>query len=271
MQKVKENPVTRLWGMTAWLAGILLGMSVGSVMLEAQSSTPSADPVPPTSRDTDRDLDLLDDLPPPRRKPETTPPPGSGESEVQGEDELLLSSNGGLSPDDHGDPEAMLRELSRLMQQVEQQLRQGDTSRETQQLQQQVIEQLDQWIAAFEQQQQQQERQQRQQESSASEESESLAETESPEEGEPSEDDSGEREETAGDPSEGGDPAEGEGREESRVAGEGEQGPVGRGGDSIWGHLPERIRQQLQSAAVERFHPKYEDLIEAFYQRLAEE
>jgi hypothetical protein len=35
--------------------------------------------------------------------------------------------------------------------------------------------------------------------------------------------------------------------------------------------LPERIRQQLQNAAVERFLPKYEDLIEAYYRRLAED
>ena len=41
--------------------------------------------------------------------------------------------------------------------------------------------------------------------------------------------------------------------------------------DRAWGHLPERVRQQLQSAAIERFLPKYEDLIEQFYQRLAED
>lgn len=170
------------------------------------------------------------------------------------------------------DPETMLRELSRLMQQVEQQLRQGDTSRETQQLQQQVVDQLDEWIAAFEQQQQQQQRQkEQQQEATDPEESESPEETESPEEEGRSDDASGEPDETTGDPSEEGSPSEGEGGEESRVAGEGDPGPAGRSGDSIWGHLPERIRQQLQSAAVERFHPKYEDLIEAFYRRLTEE
>lgn len=38
-----------------------------------------------------------------------------------------------------------------------------------------------------------------------------------------------------------------------------------------WGHLPERVRQQLQSAAIERFLPQYEELIEEYYRRLAEQ
>lgn len=39
----------------------------------------------------------------------------------------------------------------------------------------------------------------------------------------------------------------------------------------IWGHLPSKIRDQLQSASIEEFLPKYERLIEAYYSRLAEE
>lgn len=38
-----------------------------------------------------------------------------------------------------------------------------------------------------------------------------------------------------------------------------------------WGHLPERLREQVQAAAFERFLPEYESLIEAYYERLAEE
>jgi hypothetical protein len=39
----------------------------------------------------------------------------------------------------------------------------------------------------------------------------------------------------------------------------------------IWGHLPERIRQQVQNPFDEQFLPKYEKLIEEYYKRLAED
>jgi hypothetical protein len=38
----------------------------------------------------------------------------------------------------------------------------------------------------------------------------------------------------------------------------------------IWGHLPEKEREEMISALGEQFLPKYERLIEAFYKRLAE-
>lgn len=39
----------------------------------------------------------------------------------------------------------------------------------------------------------------------------------------------------------------------------------------VWGHLPEKIRGQMQNVGVEDFLPKYEKLIEDYYKRLAEE
>jgi hypothetical protein len=39
---------------------------------------------------------------------------------------------------------------------------------------------------------------------------------------------------------------------------------------SVWGHLPERLRQQLQSLSAEEFLPEYRELIEAYYRRLGE-
>jgi len=39
----------------------------------------------------------------------------------------------------------------------------------------------------------------------------------------------------------------------------------------VWGHLPPKIRDQMQSALIEQFLPKYERLIEEYYSRLAEE
>jgi hypothetical protein len=38
----------------------------------------------------------------------------------------------------------------------------------------------------------------------------------------------------------------------------------------VWGHLPTKVREQMQSGAIEEFLPKYEKLIEAYYSRLAE-
>ena len=39
----------------------------------------------------------------------------------------------------------------------------------------------------------------------------------------------------------------------------------------IWGHLPEKVREQMQAQIREEFLPKYEKLIEEYYKRLAEE
>jgi hypothetical protein len=41
--------------------------------------------------------------------------------------------------------------------------------------------------------------------------------------------------------------------------------------DQMWGHLPERVRNQMQAPRSEHFLPKYERTIEEYYLRLAEE
>jgi hypothetical protein len=38
-----------------------------------------------------------------------------------------------------------------------------------------------------------------------------------------------------------------------------------------WGNLPERIREQMMQTSVDEFLPKYELLIEKYFQRLSEE
>jgi hypothetical protein len=43
---------------------------------------------------------------------------------------------------------------------------------------------------------------------------------------------------------------------------------VGRG---IWGHLPDKVREQIDTLAIEEFLPSFEAMIEAYYRRLAEE
>jgi hypothetical protein len=39
----------------------------------------------------------------------------------------------------------------------------------------------------------------------------------------------------------------------------------------VWGHLPPKVREQINSSSIEEFLPKYEKLIERYYRRLAEE
>lgn len=39
----------------------------------------------------------------------------------------------------------------------------------------------------------------------------------------------------------------------------------------IWGHLPDRLRDQMRNIEVEKFLPQYEQLIRAYYRRLAEQ
>ncbi|GIW94307.1 MAG: hypothetical protein KatS3mg110_2348 [Pirellulaceae bacterium] len=62
---------------------------------------------------------------------------------------------------------------------------------------------------------------------------------------------------------------------EGRQTGQGSPSPAGatdrRGAlSAVWGHLPPRIRQQLESRGSDVFLPKYQNLIEAYYRRLAE-
>lgn len=40
---------------------------------------------------------------------------------------------------------------------------------------------------------------------------------------------------------------------------------------SVWGHLPDRIREQMQQSYHERYLPEYEDLVERYYEMLAEQ
>ena len=39
----------------------------------------------------------------------------------------------------------------------------------------------------------------------------------------------------------------------------------------VWGELPEKERQQMLQTSVEEFLPKYADLIERYFKRLAED
>jgi hypothetical protein len=38
----------------------------------------------------------------------------------------------------------------------------------------------------------------------------------------------------------------------------------------VWGHLPEKMRQEMDSYFKERFMPRYSDLLKQYYSTIAE-
>jgi hypothetical protein len=40
---------------------------------------------------------------------------------------------------------------------------------------------------------------------------------------------------------------------------------------AVWGHLPDRVREQMQQSYRERYLPEYEDLVERYYEALADD
>ncbi len=63
----------------------------------------------------------------------------------------------------------------------------------------------------------------------------------------------------------------------SSVAGPGNNVPVPQGApverlsQGVWGHLPDRVRRDLQAVSPEQYLPAYRAKIEAYYRRLAEQ
>ena len=214
----------------------------------------------------ERDRFLLDDIASPKRTapaptPASTPdfssPSSAAEPSGQStNDRNRVGSDLGEPSSGSSGPDSFFRELSELMRTAQRQLRAGNSTVDTQQIQQRVVEQLDQLIAAQENQQQQP--------SSAEQGRRSATESEETSEGEAS---AVEGEEPGGEAT----GAEGNSGEQATAGRDRASSRPGRSDDDVWGHLPERMRQQLQNAAGERFLPKYEDLIEAFYRRLAED
>jgi len=137
-----------------------------------------------------------------------------------------------------------LAQISHQMRQVEQMLNQRNVSTETLKVQRQIVDQLDELIDAL----------------AASRQSESQCESNSS--------------------SPDNQQATGTGREASRN-GSGKSVPPSSNplpgtatweaiGD-IWGHLPERFRNQVQNVEAIEFLPEYRRLIEDYYRRLAED
>jgi hypothetical protein len=241
----------------------------------APASPTIADDAPPTqpksaqkSQPSELDKQLLEglggelldglDLPPvkptspapePQPKPVDPQPPQPGPSDDgSGKPPALRDELDGEDIDLAGQADNPIIDLGRRMKTIERLIAERNTSKPTQQMQQQVVADLTQLIDQI--------RQQKKRQGGGSRRPRSRA-------GQPS-----------GQP----------GEQESRDPAEDSQSRVGQSDQpkaetrdlenllkEVWGHLPERVRQQMLSGSAEEVLPKYQKLIEEYYKRLAED
>lgn len=191
------------------------------------------------------DDQLLDDLTDPSVPASAPKKPNGGEAEI--DRQLLQDLSQG---EDLGEtPENPLEQLAKRMKQSEQRMRTRDTSAETQSIQKEISDRLAQLISQAEKQGQ-------------------------PGSGKESTGGSGK----AGNPgdAESGSPKPGSAAESTRRLDradsiEQETISVHDTIRRVWGHLPEKMREQMLNSLDDEFLPKYEKLIEQYYQRLAEQ
>ncbi len=157
-----------------------------------------------------------------------------------------LRAGGGLEPRGEGSDlgqENPLMRIGRQMLRVEGKLVQRDVSPETRQTQQQIVRDLDAVIEAL----------------AAAQKNEKQRKPGSSNKGNQKPSKAGKQAARNGS----GKPGEGD-SDQQLAAMQGEEG-------EFWGHLPQRLRRQMQSAGAIEFLPKYRKLIEDYYKRLAED
>ena len=190
-------------------------------------------------------LEGLDDIPtdPSFDQPDADPADKPLVDQLEGED---IGAEG----------ENDLSRISRQMRLVQERIAQQEVSKKTQDLQQQIVADLDTLIKQIQQDMQQQK---------------------SPASGGNSQKPSGEIKQPGQQPNAGqSQPSEKPSRDSQEQLTEREAKPADAAAvqamvKRIWGHLPDRVRQEMQNATVEEFLPKYQELIEDYYRRLAEE
>ncbi|MHB8970531.1 MAG: hypothetical protein ACYC3X_10385 [Pirellulaceae bacterium] len=204
--------------------------------------TPSA-PDDPTSRENTLDRQLLDGLPgePP---PATQQLPDNAGQPPGAESPVLNPSTAGSDVQ----PAHSLERIGNRMREVAQRLAQRDLAEPTQAVQRQIVVELETLINEVTSQQQQQQR-----------ENQRRAPSEKTQ-GQDATDKQG-QEAATGTP---------DGSPQDNAVGDG-TGTVQRVVGSIWGHLPERYRRQVQNAGAVEFLPQYSKLIEDYYRRLSED
>lgn len=222
---------------------------LGSDLLEGLGDV-SEGPAPPKSSSKTSPESLSDTQPAQPRKTPTPLDEGFLE-QVEGED---------IGAENTADDENPLIRIERKMRLVEKRLAQRDATAGTQNLQKQIAQELKSLIEQIQQQQQQQSQNQqnsRQQQQSASS---------SRQQNQQSNASSNPSNQAADKPAE--DSEERLGKvDDEKIKPEDLRELFQR----AWGHLPPRVREQMQAAAQEQFLPKYEMLIEEYFQRLAEQ
>jgi len=218
-----------------WIA-ILAGFGVGLLC----SFSLADEPQKPSLNDQ-----LLEDLADPSGPPSKDKTATDPKSEI--DRELMQDLDQG--EDLGAEKEKPLEELAQRMKQSQQRMRTRDTSAETQSLQKDISDRLARLIEQAEKQGQ-------------------------PGGGKEPKSGSGK----AGDPgdTEGGSPKPGSAAESTKRVDRTESIEQGSANvqDTIrrvWGHLPEKMREQMLNSLDDEFLPKYEKLIEQYYQRLAEQ
>ena len=225
-------------------AALLVVTALGNAnLVNAQEKSPPADGV------SDLDADLLDDLDRDLLDGLDDPQPQDGaDSPQDSTDDKVPSGNPGQTPPDADNP---LLDIGRRMRNVEQRISKLDTSGSTQDMQQRIVEDLVDLIEQLNKQcsnaSQCQQPNRKQGGRSGGQGSQSAEQASS----KPSRDSTNRLGSTKSDAV--------EGQEVQDVV------------KQIWGHLPPRVRELMRSASVEKFLPKYEQQIEAYYRRLAEE
>ena len=239
----------------------------------SQSKSPSESPSKPAPSELDKQLleglggDLLEGLPPlkpppPEKSPpppeETSPPPGEtpsqrGDAAPTGEGELRQKPGpadelDGEDVDLAGQAANPVIDLGRRMKTIERLISERNTSAATQRMQEQIVADMSRLIDQI--------RQQKKKGGGGPRRPRRPAG------------------QTAGEPGdqESSNPAE---ESQSRVRSADDRKAEVRDLENllkeVWGHLPERVRQQMLSGSAEEVLPKYQKLIEEYYKRLAED
>lgn len=251
----RDRPRGRVLLLLAGVLGVLGSMSPARV---AHAAAPATEPQPtvPAASDLDAQLEKeldaalgdalfegLDDLPPAAEAMPGDDQPAADRDPLD-EPDLDAATSG-------GDP---LIRLGEQMRRVEQSLEQHRSGRGTQQAQQRIIDELDQLLRELRRQQQQ-----------ASAQSSAQTRARRQQVGQPQNQpggSGGESNQPARDSSE---------RLGSAAAERPDREQLESWLKDLWGHLPEREREMMINATIERFVPKYELLIEEYFKRLIDQ
>jgi hypothetical protein len=236
-----------------WAVGLALaaGVALAQTQEPAQGDSPSVDEKLEQSLEDDL-LEGLDDLP----TGEDKPPARDGNPKLQTEnpdDQQLLDQ---LEGEDIGQaPEDPLSSIARKMRLAQQRLAQEEISPQTQGLQKQVVTELDALIKEL------QKQCKKNSSNSASSQRPSGQNVQQPDQ----QPDAGQQR-----------PSTKPARESTQRLGQENAQPADPAEvqaliKRVWGHLPDRARQEMQNVSVEEFLPKYRQVIEDYFRSLAEE